>query len=158
MAITPFVPDSVVLADLAACLKVWDGEIVAPPDAPFWTQIVQNQHSSATDLIYLRLITRGYTQEQIALWDLGSEVERQVALYLCLSAGGALEAADVKLLADYKMYVDPDPAKSWFAQVLITIDGIPKDPNDVHGTARGGANYPAPCTSGWNQGDFGWSW
>ncbi len=132
-------PD-VIIADLAAVLKQFGtSPTVVAPSGQFWQQIVGLQLQSATDRIYMSLIQRGYTvapTNQIAAWDAAPSMERQIALYLSLVAGGMLEQVSDTLLKVYESYTDPE--KGILANSLITVGGVGQDPLGKYGQAFGG--------------------
>ncbi len=164
MAITPFVSSAVVAEDVAGALKEAGGAASLYARATFWPQVVNLQHTAATNEIYTVLAARGYDAvTQIPLWDRGAEWERNLALLLALTAGGALEQADAKLLDSLRTLYTSDPEKrTGLYAVLLTIAGEGKSPNDHFGIVGSGTSYPdnsgTTPPKGWCQGAFGWRW
>lgn len=153
MAFPTFNNVSVIQGDVAAATKAasWTALVGG---ASFWGVIVPQQQQAAADLIYSRLIARGYTPAQIAAWDLGAEVERQISPYLCLVAGGMLEAVDAKLLEKFESYTKPK--EGLLDTVLLTIGQQWYSPADTPGTVGSGNPSPGPCSQRhWSPEDYG---
>jgi hypothetical protein len=133
MALTGFVSDAVVLADVAAVLKLAAGPSALPA---YYSTVVPLAHSKAVNLIYRRLIARGYTPTQIAGWDDGPEVERNLATLYSLQRAGSTEAIPDSLARECESYTEKD---GLLDTALLTANGVWAAAQDTPGTSNSGA-------------------
>ncbi len=143
------------------------GGATGVPTGPFWTQIVALAHAKAYNIIVERLVRRGYTIAQILLWDMGPVVERTIALWESLVAGGALNVAPPELMEYWHSFVGGGQTKmeeSLLSTVLLTVNNVWQGPADQPGTVLAGVPYknaPDPLSSdpqSWLPDDYNIRW
>lgn len=134
-----FVTDQQVLNYLAAELHR-SGAAVASDvtQSTFWPPIATQANLSAYNEIFDRLIRRGWTPGQIALWDRGVEVQLEIAAYKAIERGGLLDQVQTALLDRLKGYFDPEVKTNLLDNTLLTINGQWQTPGDTPGTVGTG--------------------
>jgi hypothetical protein len=84
-----FLTDAAILPSLAAQLKVDPSAIDGT-----WTTLLADCHVRAYGEIRRRILQRGYTAAQLAAWDDGPELERDITLWWTLTQGAGLATID----------------------------------------------------------------
>jgi hypothetical protein len=153
-----FVDDSLILADVAAVLKVASASALPA----WWVQVVNLAHQTAYNKIVSRLAARGYSPTQIAAWDQGAAVERTLALYESLVQAGGVETIPGGLAKRYEEYTAKDGELDTAAITAAGLFQTPQGPQDL---AAAGAICFEPATfpilppggRGWDaEGRLGW--
>ena len=134
-----FVTDTDVLQSLAEALHKDVGDL-----QPFWINydssgnivggVVPQQHAAAYNEIFERLLRRGFTPAQIVTWDRGGEFELAIAVYLCLTHGGAADPpqydkALLDVLGQYRDKLDT---------LIVSSAGVWLVPGDTPGNIQFG--------------------
>lgn len=87
-----YLTDAQIQTSLLPLLKLNDATTLAA----YWTTIISDCHQQAYNEVQGRLLERGYTAAQIAAWDRGAELEKDLSLYWCLTKGAGLNGTDDK--------------------------------------------------------------
>ncbi len=130
-----FLTDAELTTELRNLLQQPDGLT-----ATFWTVLITSSNTAAYAEIRRKLLARGYTVAQIALWDDGQEFQKDVALYWVLTRGVGKHDLDSKAIKAFDRREELRAAPFSIAGVLIN------PPTGVQVTAidfdTGGDSFP----------------
>ena len=113
------------IADAALKQVVADSLNVAPERLDLrWDRIIAKANDDAWQEIRRRLAQRGFTPAQIDGWDDSEQFNRQIGLYLALSAGGVANTFPEGILRTYDRRKELDA-------VTVAVGGVMVTPGDT---------------------------